>query len=220
MRILVIEDNIRLASNIERYLKLENYTVDVFHNGKEAFIQASRENYDVIILDVNLPEMSGIEICTLLRKNKKNTPIIMLTSISELEEKVHSLNIGADDYITKPFEFDELIARIKVQLRHNSKDKTEIIAFHNIECDIIEKNVYCNNVHISLSPKEFAILEYLLRNRGIPKSRGQILEHVWGNEGDHLELYSDTVEVHIAYLRKKLGKDCIITKRGYGYYIQ
>lgn len=220
MRILVIEDNPRLATNIETYLKLEHYTVDVFDNGKKAFVQASRENYDLIILDIQLPEMDGLEICKMLRNNRKNTPIIMLTSRSELEDKIHALNIGADDYMTKPFEFDELIARIKAQLRRTSKDKSEVIHFNNLQCNIIEKKVYCDNQLISLSPKEFAILEYLLRNRGKTKNRSEILEHVWGNDGDDLELYSDTVEVHIAYLRKKLGKNTIITKRGYGYLIE
>lgn len=220
MRILVVEDNERLASNIQEYLKLEHYSVDVVDNGKKAFFEASIRDYDLILLDVNLPEMDGLEICQALRAKKKETPIIMLTSRSHLEDKVSALNLGADDYLTKPFEFEELLARIKAQLRRSNKARSELIEIGDILVNMTNKQVQKNSENIPLSPKEFSILEYLIRNHGKYKNRGEILEHVWGSEGDELEFSSDTVEVHIAYLRKKLGKNIILTKRGYGYCVE
>ena len=144
----------------------------------------------------------------------------MLTSRSHLEDKVSALNLGADDYLTKPFEFEELLARIKAQLRRSNKERSELIEIGDVVVNMNNRQVQKNSENISLSPKEFSILEYLIRNHGKYKNRGEILEHVWGSEGDELEFSSDTVEVHIAYLRKKLGKNIILTKRGYGYCVE
>jgi len=217
MHILVIEDQEKLASNIQKYLELEKYAVTVAHDGKEGFEHAMTKEVDLVILDINLPGMDGYLICSLLRQNKKGMPILMLTARTTQKEIVHGLNIGADDYLTKPFDLEELLARARALLRRNTTEKQPILTSGPLSLNTNTQEVNQAGKKIDLSPKEYALLEFLIRNKGVAQDRPHIIEHVWGGR-DEL-LFSQTVDVHIAYLRRKLGKASIQTVPGKGYLI-
>jgi len=217
--ILLIEDNPRLNKNITEFLEVENFSVVSVRDGKSGLDLALHKKFSCILLDLNLPLLDGTEICKQLRNQHITTPILMLTARGDMQEKILGLTIGADDYMTKPFDFEELIARIRVLQRRNSSHKSEIFAFEHIEINLSTHEVQKNGEKILLSPKEFGILECLLRSQGRVKSRIEILEAVWGEEDSEKFFSSDTVEVHISYLRKKLGKKIIETVRGLGYKI-
>ncbi len=217
MNILLIEDQEKLAANISEFLKTETYVVTVCHDGKDGFEKAMTQEFDLIILDINLPGMDGYVICTMLRENRKNMPILMLTARAKQQEIVHGLNIGADDYLTKPFDLDELLARVRALLRRKGEEKTPILHTGNITMDTNTREVRKNDMKVSLSPREYALFEYLLRTKGRAQQRPTILEHVWGGRDDLM--FSQTVDVHIAYLRRKLGKSVIETIPGQGYMI-
>ena len=217
VHILLIEDQQKLAENIAQFLRLEHYAVTVAHDGKEGFEKAMTQEIDLLILDINLPGMDGYVICAMLRQNKKNMPILMLTARTKQKEIVHGLNIGADDYLSKPFDMDELLARVKALLRRNADQKNPTLGVGTVTLDTNSREVLRNGKKVSLSPKEYGLLEFLFRNAGIVQDRPRILEHVWGGRDDLL--FSQTVDVHVAYLRRKLGKDLIETVPGKGYMI-
>lgn len=217
MHILLIEDQQKLAENIRQILELEQYAVTVANDGKEGFEKAMTQETDLLILDINLPGMDGYVICSMLRQNKKNMPILMLTARTKQKEIVHGLNIGADDYLTKPFDMDELLARVKALLRRNGEEKNPLLTTGNVTLDTNTQEVMRDGKRANLSPKEYALLEFLLRNKGAVQDRPRILEHVWGGRDDLM--FSQTVDVHIAYLRRKLGKNVIETVPGKGYMI-
>lgn len=218
MHILVIEDQQKLAQNIQKFLELERYAVTVAYDGTDGFEKAMTMEPDVIILDVNLPGMDGYLLCTMLRQHKKNMPILMLTARAKQQEIVHGLNIGADDYLTKPFDLDELLARVRALLRRRGEaPKDPHLSTKHIVLDTNTSVVTKKGKAVELSPKEHALLEFLLRKKGIVQDRPAIIEHVWGGR-DEL-MFSQTVDVHIAYLRRKLGKDIIQTVPGKGYLI-
>jgi len=217
MHILVIEDQRKLAANIKALLELEQYTVSVAHDGKEGFEKAMTEEIDVLILDLNLPGMDGYVICAMLRQEKKNMPILMLTARTKQQEVVHGLNIGADDYLPKPFDSDELIARVRALLRRVSPTRDPKISTGDVLVDTNTQDVFVRGKKVSLSPKEYALFVFLLRNKGRVYDRPSIINHVWGGR-DEL-MFSQTVDVHIAYLRRKLGKHVIETVPGTGYRI-
>lgn len=217
MHLLIIEDQAKLAANMKAYLETEHYAVTVCNDGKEGFEAAMTQDIDLLILDINLPGMDGYVICNMLRQHKKNMPILMLTARSKREEIIHGLNIGADDYLSKPFDMEELMARIRALLRRKSVEKQPIITLGALSIDTNTKEVKRKGKRIELSPKEFALFEFLLHHRGIVQDRPAILEHVWGGRDDLL--FSQTVDVHIAYLRRKLGKSIIETVPGKGYMI-
>jgi len=216
MHILVIEDQEKLAHNIRQFLELEHYAVTVAHDGKEGFERAMTQEVDLLILDINLPGMDGYVICTMLRQNKKNMPILMLTARTKQQEVVHGLNIGADDYLTKPFDLEELLARVRALLRRNG-ERAPVLTTGDIVLDTNTQEVRKGKKKITLSPKEYALLHFLLQNKGSVQDRPRIIEHVWGGR-DEL-LFSQTVDVHIAYIRRKLGKGVIQTVPGKGYLI-
>lgn len=216
MHILVIEDQPKLADNIRQFLELEHYAVTVAYDGRDGFEQAMTHDIDLIILDINLPGMDGYLICTMLRQNKKSMPILMLTARTKQQEVVHGLNIGADDYLTKPFDLSVLLARVRALLRRHG-EKQPVLTAGAITLDTAMQEVHKGKKKINLSPKEFALLHFLMHRKGIVQDRPSILEHVWGGR-DEL-LFSQTVDVHIAYLRRKLGKDVIQTVPGKGYVI-
>ncbi|MDO8648779.1 MAG: response regulator transcription factor [Candidatus Peregrinibacteria bacterium] len=216
MRILLIEDQQKLAENIRQFLRLEHYDVTVSGDGKEGFELAMTQEFDLLILDINLPGMDGYVICTMLREKKKNLPILILTARSKQNEIVHGLNIGADDYLTKPFDLSELLARIRALLRRNG-EKHPQLTIGALSIDTNAREVTKGKKKVNLSPKEYALLEFLLRNRGLVQDRPRIIEHVWGGR-DEL-LFSQTVDVHVAYLRRKLGKEVIQTVPGKGYLV-
>jgi DNA-binding response OmpR family regulator len=217
MHILLIEDQAKLADNIRQFLELEHYVVTVAYDGREGFEKAMTQEVDLLILDINLPGMDGYLICSMLRQHKKNMPILMLTARTKQQEIVHGLNIGADDYLTKPFSLDELLARVRALLRRTGTEKQPLMTAGNITVDANAQEVRKNGKKVDLSPKEYALLEFLMRHKGIAQDRPRIIEHVWGGR-DEL-MFSQTVDVHIAYLRRKLGKHVISTVPGKGYLI-
>lgn len=217
MHILLIEDQEKLADNIRRYLELERYAVAVAYDGVDGFEKAMTQEFDLIILDINLPGMDGYVLCTMLRKNKKNTPVLMLTARAKQEEIVKGLDIGADDYLTKPFDLEELLARVRALLRRNAAEKQPQITAGDVSLDANTQEVTRGGRRVDLSPKEYALLQFLMRNKGSVQERPRIIEHVWGGR-DEL-MFSQTVDVHVAYLRRKLGKKVIQTVPGKGYLV-
>jgi len=217
MHILVIEDQEKLADNIRQFLELEHYAVSIANDGLQGFEIAMTQEIDLLILDINLPSMDGHQICTQLRENKKNMPILMLTARTKQQEIIHGLNLGADDYLTKPFDLDELLARVKALLRRNSVEKQPMLTTGEVSLDTNTQEVWKVDRRVELSPKEYAMLEFLLRNKGMVQDRPKIIEHVWGGRDDLL--FSQTVDVHVSYLRRKLGKSVIHTVPGKGYLV-
>ncbi len=217
MHILLIEDQEKLADNIRRYLELERYAVAVAHDGVDGFEKAMTQEFDLIILDINLPGMDGYVLCTMLRRNKKNTPVLMLTARAKQEEIVKGLDIGADDYLTKPFDLEELLARVRALLRRNATEKQPQMTAGDVSLDANTQEVKRDGRKVDLSPKEYALLQFLMRNKGAVQERPRIIEHVWGGR-DEL-MFSQTVDVHVAYLRRKLGKKVIQTVPGKGYLV-
>jgi DNA-binding response OmpR family regulator len=222
MKIFIIEDQKKIANAIKVGLEQEKYVVDVAYDGFDGYDLASSEKYDLIILDIMLPGMDGLSICKNLRNINVFTPIIMLTAKSELDDKVEGLNCGADDYLTKPFEFDELLARIKALLRRPRRTISETIECGDLKIDTNKKIVLRKKTKIELTKKEYELLEYLLRNKNLVLNKDQIISGVWSIEKDILP---NTVEVYIGYLRNKIDKPfpkdikMIRTIRGFGYKI-
>ncbi|MEI8230735.1 MAG: response regulator transcription factor [Candidatus Peregrinibacteria bacterium] len=217
MHILLIEDQQKLADNIRQFLELQKYVVTVAHDGKEGFEKAMTQEIDLLILDINLPGMDGYLICSMLRQNKKNMPILMLTARTLQQEIVHGLNIGADDYLTKPFDLSELLARVRSLMRRRSEQRSPVLTTGPVTMDTNTHEVTKAGRRVDLSPKEYGLFEFLLRHKGIVQDRPQIIEHVWGGR-DEL-LFSQTVDVHVAYIRRKLGKGVIETVPGKGYLV-
>jgi DNA-binding response OmpR family regulator len=221
VKILIVEDEEKIAKAIKRGLEQENFSADVCFDGLCGYDMASSEEYDVIILDLMLPKMSGEEITQKLRNNQIETPILMLTAKSLTENKVAGLNIGADDYLTKPFEFKELVARVNALARRPKNLEDELINCADLSLNINTKEVKRNNKLLNLSKKEYLLLEYLLRNKNIVLSKEQLIENVWEFDADILP---NTVEVYIKYLRNKIDKNhdkkLIQTVRGFGYKLE
>lgn len=221
MKILVVEDERDLNRIITKHLKKNNYSVDSCFDGQEALDFISISEYDLIITDIMMPNVDGYEFIDKLRANKNNTPVIMLTAKDALEDKIVGLDSGADDYIVKPFEFDELLARIRVLMRRNYGLATNIIQIEEVTLDLAKKQVTKSGEIIDLTGKEYEVLEYLMKNKGSILSRDQILNHVWDYE---YEGASNIVDVIIKNIRKKLdrgeGNTIIYTKRGLGYFVK
>ena len=216
MRILVVEDEHKIANSIKKGLEQENFAVDVAYDGSNGYDMATGEEYDIIILDLMLPGIDGMTICKNLRVEGNHTPILILTAKGQLEDRVEGLNNGADDYLVKPFAFDELLARIKALSRRPKLSHGEKLSAGNLELNTNTYEVKKGGKEITLSRKEFGLLEYLLRNKGKVVSKDQIISHIWDYEADVLP---NTVEVFVKYLRAKIGKDTIKTIRGFGYKI-
>lgn len=220
MRILLIEDETRLSHYIKKGLVENGFAVDQAHDGEEGSYLAQQEEYDVIILDLMLPKMNGIEVCKRIRMLKKDTPILMLTAKSEIENKIEGLDSGADDYLTKPFVFAELKARINALLRRSYHQVSNKLTIDNMEVDPVKHIVIRNGKHIKLTPKEFAILELIIRRKYEVVTRTQIIEHVWDY---NFESLSNVVDVFMGTLRKKIDNNhkikLIRTLHGVGYMI-
>lgn len=221
MRILVIEDEKKVASFIKKGLEEEFFTVDVAYNGKDGLELASTEEYDLIILDIMIPFIDGITLTKELRKRKIITPILLLTVKDSVNDKVEGLDAGADDYLTKPFAFEELTARVRALLRRGEKLKSNILSAADLKLDLITHTVYRNEKEIILTPKEFSILEYLLRNKNKIVSRTKLIEHVYDY---HFDTDTNVIDVYINKLRNKIDygfeKKLIHTIRGVGYIIR
>ncbi len=221
MRILIIEDEPKIANAIKNGLEQERFAVDIESDGDGGLGAALAEDYDLLIVDWMLPgQIDGLELCRRVREAGKSTPILMLSAKDKIPEKVGGLNAGADDYLTKPFAFDELLARVRALLRRPSQNKGRKLEVGELSLDTISYHVERAGKPIGLSAKEFALLEYLMRNKGHVMSKDQIIAHVWDFDADILP---NTVEVYIGYLRNKIDKpfkdELIITKRGFGYTI-
>ena len=223
MRVLVVEDNQKIANSIKKGLEQESFAVDIALDGIKGFDLAVVEDYDIIILDLMLPGMDGMEVCRKLRQEEKiSTKILMLTAKNQLEDRVEGLNTGADDYLAKPFAFKELIARIRALTRRPKKTLNNILKANDLELDSSNQQVKRAGKTISLSKKEYSLLEYLLRNKNKILSKQELINHVWDYNADILE---NTVEVYIGYLRNKIEKPfknkpkLIKTIKGFGYKI-
>lgn len=220
MRILIVEDDRKIANAIKKGLQQESFAVDVSYDGQDGFGQASTIEYDLIVLDRMLPEMDGMEVCQRLRDENNKTPILMLTAKDKVSDRVDGLNCGADDYLVKPFAFEELLARIRALLRRPVDAKGSILKIGDLELDVVGLEVKRSGKRIALSVKEFALLEYMMRNKGRILTKDNIISHVWDYDADILP---NTVEVFIGSLRSKIDKrfntKLIKTVRGFGYKI-
>lgn len=222
MRLLIIEDEENLAKSLKKVLQTEGYAVDIALTGDEGYDMAFGEEYDLIILDLGLPGMDGLKITEELRKERNSTPVIMLTARDTTQDKVKGLKYGADDYLVKPFEFDELLARIQALLRRPKNVINDKLIVGDLVLDSQTKIVKRENHEIVLTTKEFSLLEYLMRYKGQVLSKQQLIDHVWDAD---LDLFSNTVDVYIGYLRAKIDKpfpkkkSLIRTIKGMGYKI-
>ena len=219
MRILVVEDEHKIAQSIKKGLQQENYAVDICFRGDEGLGLALTEEYDLIILDLLLPGINGIQICKKLREQEIHTPILMLTAKDQISDKVEGLDSGADDYLTKPFAFEELLARIRALIRRPKDSLGYLLSFKDLSLNTLNFEVKRKEKNINLSSKEYALLEYLLRHPKQVVTKEQIINHVWDYDADILP---NTVEVYIGYLRKKIDgpqfkKKLLQTIRGFGY---
>jgi len=221
MKLLIVEDEHRIAQNLKKGFAQESITSDLAFDGLEGFDLASTEKYDVIILDRLLPGMDGLSICKKLREENNHTPILLLTALSETENKIDGLNSGADDYLAKPFSFNELLARVKALSRRPQKIQENLIKVKDLSIDTETFEVKRNGKKIILSKKEYLLLEYLMRNKNKTISKDQIIQNVWNYDSDILP---NTIEVYIGYLRNKIDsghkEKLIITRRGFGYSIK
>lgn len=220
MRILIAEDDRKVAGFLKKGLKEEHYAVDVCYDGEEALFQAQVNQYDLIILDVMLPKKNGFAVCKAIREEGILSPILMLTARDQLEDKVRGLREGADDYLTKPFAFEELLARIQALLRRTQDYKTKTLKVGDLEMDPVSRKIIREGKVITLTGKEYALLEYLMRNKGRVITQSMIIDHVWDMNYDGL---SNVVNVYINHLREKIDKGFsqkyIHTIRGVGYKI-
>lgn len=221
MRILIAEDEKSLNRIIAKQLKASGYSVDCAFNGEEAYDMISVTDYDAAVFDVMMPKIDGFSLLRKIRNEGNNLPVLFLTARDSIEDRVEGLDIGADDYLVKPFAFEELLARIRVVIRKNSVLKSNVIAVADLVVDIASKRVTRNGNDISLSAKEYELLQYLAVNKGIVLNREKIEDHIWNYD---YEGGTNVVDVYIRYLRKKIdeGYDCrlIHTVRGMGYVLR
>ena len=219
MQILIIEDESKIASILKKGLQEELYNVDIAKDGQEAVEKIEINPYDFIILDLMIPKVDGLTVCKTIRHKNSNVPILILTAKDDVTDKIAGLDAGADDYVTKPFSFAEISARIRALLRRGNKADPVILKIADVTLNPATKSVARAGHDVLLTAREYALLEYLMRNANIMLPKTQILEHVWDYQYDGL---SNMVETYIKYLRKKLkvsphAKELIHTKRGIGY---
>jgi len=218
VRILVVEDEKKVASFLRRGLEAEHHEVDVAHDGDAGLARALATEYDLLILDVMLPRRDGLDVVRELRRQGRRTPILVLTARATLPDKVAGLDVGADDYLTKPFEFAELLARVRALLRRGAPAAPPTLAVSDLTLDPATRKVLRAGRPIELTPREYALLEFLMRNRGRVLSRALIAEHVWGV---HFDSFTNVIDVYVNYLRRKIDADSeaklLHTVRGVGY---
>jgi len=220
MRILIVEDEKDLADALAKGLNRQGYAIDVAYDGEEALRLEEVNGYDLIILDLNLPKVDGVEVCRRIRASGSPTGILMLTGRSSPDDRVKGLDQGADDYLIKPFHFPELLARVRAILRREAETRKVILRTGNLVLDPNALKAYVGDSEVALTAKEFGILEYLMRNVGRVVSQEELLEHVWNEDAN---LFTQTIKVHINNLRKKLsaagGEGLISTIKEKGYVI-
>lgn len=222
-KILIVEDERKISRVLQLELEYENYETGVADNGKKALQMIQDEDWDLVLLDIMIPELNGLEVLRRVRKTDEATPIILLTARDEVYDKVNGLDLGANDYITKPFQIEELLARIRAHLRRPTvkKEDSNEVSVEDLVVQINTREVTCMGNQIELTPREFDLLVYLLKNKNVVLTREQLIENVWG-----YDYYGDTniVDVYIRYLRQKIDKafdkQYIQTVRGVGYTIK
>ena len=219
MQILIVEDEEKIANFLRRGLIEDRYAADIAPDGEEALYKYDINEYDLIILDLMIPKVDGLTVCRKIRSNNSNIPILMLTARDNIEDKIKGLDCGADDYMTKPFSFSELSARIRALLRRGNKADPAILTIDDLELNPATRTVKRKDKIIDLTAREYSLLEYFMRNQNIVLTKTKILEHVWDYSYDGL---SNVIETYVKYLRKKLktvpeDKELIHTMRGSGY---
>jgi two-component system OmpR family response regulator len=218
VRVLVVEDEVKMAGLLKRGLEEEGYAVDAAANGRDAIWLATENPYDAVVLDLMLPDVDGFEVCRRIREAGRWSPVLMLTARDAVEDRVKGLDAGADDYLTKPFAFAELVARLRALLRRGAGERPPVLRVGDLALDPSTHQVFRGDTSVELTAKEFALLEYLMRHPGEVLSRTRLIEHVWdfAYDGD-----SNVVDVYVRYLREKIdrpfGRDSIQTVRGAGY---
>jgi DNA-binding response OmpR family regulator len=214
MRVLVVEDEVRQADALRRGLQAEGFAVDVASNGTDGLWMATENPYDAIVLDVMLPGLNGFRVCAELRKRSIITPILMLTAKDGELDEAEALETGADDFLSKPFSYLVLVARLRALMRRGGSSQGATMAVGDVELDVARRKCRISGSDVNLTAREFSILEYLMRRRGEVVPKREIVEHVWDFEYDGED---NVVEVHVSALRRKLGPDVIETIRGGGY---
>lgn len=214
MNVLIVEDEDRIASFVERGLKAEGFAVQRAADGATGYTLACQDEVDLVILDLMLPEMPGEQVLERLRATRPDVPVIVLTAKDAVEDRVRNLNAGADDYLTKPFSFAELLARVHARLRSRDQSSSTVLAVGEVELDVRSRTASIDGRDVSLTAREFALLETFLRHPGQVLSQVQLMDRVWGYD---FEPGSNVVEVYVGYLRRKLRADLIETVRGAGY---
>jgi DNA-binding response OmpR family regulator len=221
MRILLVDDEVKFSTVLRSGLEEHGYAVDLAHDGEQGYQLASIEPYDLVILDVMLPVVDGLHVCRRLRAERCNVPILMLTARDAVDDRVAGLDCGADDYLTKPFAFRELLARSRALLRREASSRDPLLRVADLELDTVSHGVRRAGRAVELTSKEYAILEYFVRNPNRVLTRAQIAEHVW--DYDFVAM-SNVVDVYVGYLRRKLGDDreprLLRTVRGTGYQLK
>ena len=223
MKILIIEDNLRVSSLMKRGLESQGYEIYISEDAEDALVIVERIDFDLIITDIMLPQMNGIELSKMIKQKHPDLPIIMLTALGTIDEKIEGFDAGADDYMVKPFEIRELYERIKAILlrkpiTHSKKEESNILEYQNLTINKNTNRVFRNGIEIELTPKEFKLLSFLMSNTERILTREEIAENVWGN---HFDTGTNYIDVYIAYLRKKIDKNfdekLIHTKPGVGF---
>jgi two-component system copper resistance phosphate regulon response regulator CusR len=218
MRVLLVEDDNRIAAFVAKGLRENSYAVDIAFDGDEAMYMASINSYDLFILDINLPKKDGFDVCNELRESGNKKPILMLTARDAIDDRISGLDIGADDYLTKPFEFRELLARLRALLRRQNEIRSPQIVIADLQIDTMSRTVQRAGKQIELTTKEYSLIEFLAINKGKVVGREEISEHVWD---DSFDPFSNLIEVYIKRLRTKLDEgydvQLIQTRRGSGY---
>lgn len=217
MRVLVVEDERRMAAALQRGLQAEGFAVDLAHDGEEGLYAARQGDYDVVVLDIMLPRLSGYNVCKQLRAEENWVPILMLSAKDGEYDMADGLDLGADDYLTKPFSYVVLVARLRALMRRDAGRRPSVLTAGDLSLDPARRKVERGESSIELTPREFALLEYLMRRRDEVVSKSEILEHVW----DTFDTDPNVVEVYVGYLRRKIdapyGKNSLQTVRGAGY---
>ena len=221
MRLLLVEDEVKLAASLKRGLNADGFVVEVAGDGKRGLWLAQTMEFDIIVLDLMLPGMSGFSVCRQLRENRNWTPILVLTAKTGEFDEIESLDVGADDFLTKPFSYPVLLARIRSLLRRGVRERPTVLEVNGLRLDPASRSCWRGSTPIELTPREFDLLEYLMRYRGQVVTKSEILNHVWDPEYDG---NSNIVEVYVGYLRRKIdrpfGTESIVTVPGSGYRLQ
>lgn len=220
MKLLIVEDEEKVAHFISRGLEEEGYTIDVAHDGRKGLDLLKEFTYDLVLLDLMIPEINGLDLLKTIRSWGNNTPVLIITAKSSKEDVVKGLDTGSDDYLTKPFSFDELLARIRALLRRSKKTETYIIEYKDIVLNPYNRRLHISEKEVELTEKEFLIMEFMLKNTEKPLTRKEIAEYVWQNQTDSTNI----VDVYVNFLRKKIesvsDKKYIHTVRGTGYVLK